>query len=58
MFHRVVNALEKGFLFSDQEKKKTKDTNMKVNGSKIYLMVREQSILQMEIFFQVDLSKV
>lgn len=55
MFRKVVRDLEKEFSYSDQERKNNKVINMKVNGSKTCLMVREQNILLMGILLMVDL---
>ncbi len=55
MFRKVVRDLEKEFSYSDQERKNNKAINMKVNGSKTCLMVREQNILLMGILLMVDL---
>ena len=55
MFHKVVNGLEREYLFNDQEKNKIKGINMRANGSKTYLMERDHSILQTGILFQADL---
>jgi hypothetical protein len=55
MFRKVVRDLEKEFSYSDQERKNNKVINMRVNGSKTCLMVREQNILLMGILLMVDL---